>query len=303
MSHRFRPLLFLALTLPLFRPASAAALADHVFIVSFDGGKPAVMHQSRMPTLFSLASEGAVTWGAQAVLPSVTLVNHASMVTGVGPKMHRVTWNDYKPRRGLVRVPTLFSIAKRRGFRTAMFAGKTKFRHLVLPGSLDRFAHPGYTDRKVAEAAANYIVAHKPNLCLIHFPGPDSAGHTFGWGSFPQKRAFARSDDALGLVLNALRRAGIQNRSVVILTADHGGRGRRHGSASPEDRNIPWIAWGAGVRQGHRITGPVHTYDTAATALWLLDVPVPADWDGKPVRECFESPISSRRHAERRGKI
>ena len=267
--------------------AQAAPVAEHVFIVSFDGGKPSVMRRSAMPTLFSLAQGGAVTWTAQAALPSVTLVNHASMVTGVGPKKHRVTWNDWKPERGVVPVPTVFSIAKRYGRKTAMFAGKTKFRHLNVPGSLDRFSHPGYTDSKVAGEAASYIAAHRPNLCLIHFPDPDSAGHIYGWGSPQQIRAFARSDEALKTVLGAIERAGIRDRSVVILTADHGGTGRRHGSASPEDRNIPWIAWGAGVRPNHRIMQPVHTTDTAATALWLLGLPRPASFDGRPVVSAF----------------
>jgi arylsulfatase A-like enzyme len=52
--------------------------------------------------------------------------------------------------------------------------------------------------------------------------------------------------------------------------------------------HIPWIAWGKGVRKGFTITAPVTTYDTAATALWLLDVPGPAWLDGQPVTSAFE---------------
>ncbi|MBW3625911.1 MAG: alkaline phosphatase family protein [Armatimonadetes bacterium] len=292
MLHRFRSLFFTLLFVLLSSASSLHANAqqvEHVFIISMDGGKPSVMRQSAMPILFALAQNGAVTWNAQAVLPSVTLVNHASMVTGVGPKKHRVTWNDWKPEKGLVPVPTIFSIAKKQGYKTAMFAGKTKFRHLNRPGSLDRFAHPGYTAKKIASEAAQYIAIHKPHLSLIHFPDPDSAGHLYGWGSPQQKLAFARTDDALKTILNAIHQAGIQSRSVVIVTADHGGRGRRHGSASPEDRDIPWVAWGAGVRPNHRITRPVSTTDTAATALWLLDIPRPPSFDGKPVTHAFQA--------------
>ena len=31
----------------------------------------------------------------------------------------------------------------------------------------------------------------------------------------------------------------------------------------------------------------IYTYDTGATALWLLDVPLPAEFDGEPVLEAF----------------
>jgi arylsulfatase A-like enzyme len=48
------------------------------------------------------------------------------------------------------------------------------------------------------------------------------------------------------------------------------------------------VAWGKGVKKAHSIIQPVTTYDTAATALWLLDVPVPEEFDGKPVMEAFE---------------
>jgi arylsulfatase A-like enzyme len=40
---------------------------------------------------------------------------------------------------------------------------------------------------------------------------------------------------------------------------------------------------------------PVTTYDTAATALWLLDVPIPKSFDGKPVTEAFGPAPRARR--------
>jgi hypothetical protein len=51
---------------------------------------------------------------------------------------------------------------------------------------------------------------------------------------------------------------------------------------------IPWIAWGKGVKKHYEITAPVVTYDTAATALWLLDLPRYDVLDGKPVTSAFE---------------
>jgi hypothetical protein len=48
-----------------------------------------------------------------------------------------------------------------------------------------------------------------------------------------------------------------------------------------------WIAWGAGTKLAYDIKDPVSTCDTAATALWLLDVPLPIGWDGKPVTSAF----------------
>jgi arylsulfatase A-like enzyme len=61
-----------------------------------------------------------------------------------------------------------------------------------------------------------------------------------------------------------------------------------HGSAESVDVRIPWVAWGKGVRKGFTVTAVVVQYDTAATALWLLGIPVPESFWGRPVSSAFE---------------
>jgi hypothetical protein len=289
-----KALLVLSVSLALFvqcAKATALPLAEHVFIVSFDGGKPQVMQASHMPVLKKLIDDGAWTWTAQTVFPSTTLPSHTSMLTGVLPEKHQVLWNDWEPAKGMVRVPTVFSLAHARGLTTAMFVAKPKFIHLFLEHSLNNFSLPSYDSKTVAGTAAKYIVAKKPNLCFIHLADSDGAGHQFGWGSAEQKQAFADEDDALATVLAAITKAGIEKTSVVILTADHGGHEKTHGTKSPDDMEIPWIVWGAKVRHGYHISESVTTCDTAATALWLLDVPLPNNLDGKAIVSVFDRSI------------
>jgi len=304
MNHKHYPKTRLRLSLAkmaaLFLATCAAALpawaekrAEHVFIFSFDGGKPSVMQQSKMPTLFKLSEQGATTWTAQTTFPSITLTSHTSMLTGVGPDKHKALWNDWEPEKGMVKVPTIFALATREKLTSAMFVGKPKFIHLYQAHSLNRFSLPSYEAKVVAASAARYIEERKPNLCFIHLADPDGAGHQYGWGSKEQIQAFADSDSALDTVMKAIARAGIEKTSVVILTADHGGHDRTHGTSSPEDMNIPWIVWGENVKAGYKITAPVTTYDTSATALWLLDVPLPKDFDGKPVTSAFNDSASA----------
>ena len=94
------------------QPAQAERRTDHVFIVSFDGGKPSVMKQSKMPTVFKLSDDGATSWTAQTIFPSITLTSHTSMLTGVGPEKHNTLWNDWEPDQGMVKVPTIFALAR-----------------------------------------------------------------------------------------------------------------------------------------------------------------------------------------------
>ena len=70
--------------------------------------------------------------------------------------------------------------------------------------------------------------------------------------------------------------AGLDGETLFIISADHGGHGHNHDGKIKEDRLIPWIAWGPGIRPGHRIQADISTIDTAATALWVLGYPRPA---------------------------
>ena len=291
-------------------PVHAEPRVHHVFIFSIDGGKPAVIEKSDMPVLKKLAAEGAYSWKATTIFPSKTLPAHTSMLTGVGPDKHNVLWNDFLPEKGIVHVPTVFSIAHEAGFSTAIFAGKEKFRHLVVTNTVDEFSFNQPESHKlektvmndngkpetfveytvlaktVATDAAAYIPIKKPNLSFIHFTDTDDTGHTYGWGSPEQKKAFADVDAALGVVLDSIRKAGIIDDSVIIVTADHGGHKFIHGTKMPDDMTIPWVIWGKGVKKDFKIKTQVNICDTAATALWLLGLSCP-DCDGKPVTSAF----------------
>lgn len=95
--------------------------------------------------------------------------------------------------------------------------------------------------------------------------------------------ALRRCDGATGTLVAALKRNGQWAKTLLIVTADHGGRDRTHRTANPEDVRIPWIAAGGLAAKAGELNEPVRTMDTAATALAALGLSVPNDWDGKPV--------------------
>lgn len=279
--------------------AAAAPRVKHVFIVSFDQGNPELIRKTDLPTFHQMAIEGARTWSAYTIVPSLTLPSHTSMLTGVGPQVHQILWNDYRPTNGVVKVPTIFSLAKAQGLKTAMFVGKEKFKHLELPGTIDELVWPQPDDdaKSVAKAFAAEFGRTKPNLCFIHFRDPDTAGHASGANSPEKIKALKECDEALKTIRDAVAAAGVLEQSVFMLTADHGSHDTKnkegktvgtHGSAETEDVLIPWIVWGKGVKKDFTITAPVVQYDTAATALWLLHTPVPESFWGRPITSAFK---------------
>ena len=276
-------------------PAPAGRVTSHVVIVSIDGLRPDAIARSPAPTLQRLLREGSATLAATTVLPSKTLPSHVSMLTGVPPAVHGVSWNtDSVRERGVVRVPTVFGVAHAAGFRTAAVMSKAKLRHLVVPGTLDYWQAPSHTwlpydaERTVGDAGA-VMRRLQPNLLFVHIAEPDLAGHALGWMDWAYRMNVRLADLALHDLLLAADDAYGAGQWTLLLTADHGGHGKGHGSADPRDLHIPWIAWGEGVRAGHAVQGEVSVMDTAPTALWLLGVPVPPGWVGHPVVTAFDA--------------
>lgn len=256
-----------------------------VVIVSFDGGKPASILKSQMPVLSKIVSEGAYTWKAETIFPSLTLPSHTSMMTGVEPNVHRFLWNEWREEKGLIAIPTIFTLAKNAGMKTALFATKQKFRHFETPHTLDKFTYFDRNSQQIAAEAALYFKAENPNLIFVHFQDADKAGHKFGWESSEQILALEESDKALGMLFSAIEES--KRSCTLIITADHGGTAKGHGSNSADDTHIPWIAWGHKV-QKQELQSPIKTTDTAATALYLLGVSIPSTWSGQVVKSAFK---------------
>jgi arylsulfatase A-like enzyme len=212
------------------------------------------------------------------------------MLSGMTPVKHGIYWNIDDPDLGKVKGPTLFSVVHEAGLSTAMVVGKLKLEHLNLPGSVDNFDYAGFTDRQVVREAVTVIQTDMPDLLFIHLPDVDSAGHALGWMSPGQLLAVSLTDRLIGEIVAALEAQGYLSQTLLIITADHGGSGFKHGSDSPEDLTIPWLAVGPGVPAGVTLRSEIITYDTAATALYALGLPIPDSWDGRPVEEIFEQP-------------
>jgi predicted AlkP superfamily pyrophosphatase or phosphodiesterase len=301
MSYRpFCAVLTLALTIcaasahaakPATRPVGRV---DRVVIISVDGLRPDLLARAYTPNIHGLMRSGSFTLWARTTAAAVTLPSHVSMLTGVTPKRHEIDWNRDLPLSKPVypKGSTLFDLAHRGGYSTALVAGKSKFEVFARPGSLDwswvapkdakAAAQPAsqpatlpaetglgseewpddtakakketLSDAVVAERAADIFREHRPDVTVVHFPHVDNVGHVTGWGTPEQVVAVEEADAAVGIVLRALRESGAIDSTLIVLSADHGGAGRTHGPDDARSRHIPWIAAGPGVRRDFDLT-------------------------------------------------
>ena len=66
----------------------------------------------------------------------------------------------------------------------------------------------------------------------------------------------------------------------VIITADHGGHDRIHGSDLPEDMTTPLLLLGNGIDTSRKLSD-VSILDVAPTITKLLGIEPDEDWEGK----------------------
>lgn len=256
---------------------------EHVVIVSLDGARPDYLLAAPSSNIQAMAAQGAFTWWAQTVEPSITLISHCSMLTGCQPAKHGIDWNTWKPEKGFVKTSTCFEIVKKSGGGTAMFVGKEKLRHIAKPDTVDKFELVSGSAETIAAAAAAWFKTNLPALLFVHYPDPDAAGHAAGWGSAQYLAALATCDRGIGILRLAVEQAGRADRTLLIVTADHGGHQRGHGTRDVRDMTIPWIAFSPGYVRPGEIQVMVGICDTAATAVQALGLKGDPQWDGKPL--------------------
>ncbi len=266
---------------------------EHVVIITIDGLRPDALDLANTPTLDSLREQGAYSPNAQTIIPSFTLPSHVSMLTGVAPPAHGIV--EALPCIGcrLSIGPTLFNVAHNAGLKTGALFGKEKLGYLVTDasveqGSVDSLYNADVHDTEIKDNAVKFITEEMPNLLFIHFPDVDRVGHEFGWMSENQMYAINYADTMIGEIVAALKDGRHFDNTLLIISADHGGHGFKHGDDSPIDRTIPWLAVGPGVPAGVILSSPIATIDTAATAAYALNLTIPERWTGTPVLEIFQ---------------
>ena len=251
--------------------ARAAVNSARVLAISIDGLNPDALRElgrDGAPNFHRLLDGGASTLNARTEYEMTdTLPNHTGMVTGRRINRskggHGVTWNTDLPGTTVQDaaghgVASVFSRVHKAGGSTALFASKSKFSLFKRswPVAIDRFMVKENNTRLV-RAARRDLAATSRSFTFLHLSLPDVTGHANGFMSPAYVESVARVDQLLGTVLRKIDGSpALTDNLVVVLTADHGGRGASHRKPRRlANYRVPFLAWGPG--QG---IGPADLY-------------------------------------------
>jgi 3',5'-cyclic AMP phosphodiesterase CpdA len=273
------------------------AVAQHVLVIGCDGLGSVAFAPTNAPVLHQLMRAGAYTLHARAVMPTSSSPNWASMIMGAAPEQHGVTSNDWETNKFDIAptavgpagiFPTIFGVLREQkpGAQIACIYDWDGFGRLLEPQAPNLRENVKGTPA-TARRAIEIIKERKPDFLFIQFDAVDHAGHESGWKSPQYFQTVEEIDALIGNLLAALTEAGIRDQTIVVVTADHGGKGKSHGGMTMDELEIPLILNGPGIKKGHELAGAVNTYDLAPTLARIFQIEPPACWIGQPVVDAF----------------
>jgi arylsulfatase A-like enzyme/Tfp pilus assembly protein PilF len=255
---------------------------------------------ARTPTLDRLAARGARYERASTVTP-LTLPAHTSLLTGLTPIEHGVRDNGgfYLDEK----FDTLAEILKRRGYRTGAFVGSfvldsrwglnqgfdLYFDNFDLSrdgeATMDDIQRRG---EQVADRAIDWLRLSPDRrfFAWLHFydphtpydappPFPEMFPRTLV-GAYDAEIAY--TDAQLGRVVSELGRLGVSDRTLIVVTGDHGESLGEHGEQThgffiyDATMHIPIIAAGPGIAAGV-VSTPASIADIFPLVLRAVGVP------------------------------
>ena len=226
--------------------------------------------------------KSAYTLRAKTVMPSATLPCHMSLFHSVDPMRHGTTTNTYTPPvRPIKGICEMISAAKK---RNAFFYNWEQLRDLSRPSALTFSYYLSQSrvgldvaNQILTDAAISHLANYDMDFCFLYLGVLDIVGHNSGWMT---KEYFEEIDKSWAEIDRIV--ATLPEDYTVIVTADHGGHERTHGTEMPEDMTIPVFIKGKDFTPGAELQN-VSILDLAPTITKLLDVPSNEEWEGKPL--------------------
>ena len=270
----------------------------HIFVVGIDAMSTQGLEKANTPNMDYMIKNGAVCRSVRTVIPSSSSSNWASMLAGAGVEVHGVTSNDWEPDNYSVKpvgiteygiFPTVVNVVHKQlpDAKIGMIYHWSGFGRLFEKNvaTVDKSYE---TEIKTAEALAEYIRTEKPAFTFTQLDDVDHYGHAYGHMTEKYLESIHNADKCVGMVLQAVKDAGIENESVVMVVADHGGIGYGHGGQSWEEMTVPFILYGKGIKKGYEIQEQTYMYDVGPTIVFALGLEAPYAWTGRPMKTAFE---------------
>jgi predicted AlkP superfamily pyrophosphatase or phosphodiesterase len=278
-------------------PAEYPKDIEHVIIIGLDGLSSTGFRASTTPCMDSLLQHGAYSYTVRCILPTVSTPNWNAMLCGAGPEITGAIDNNWKvnsfnfpyPVMSKDRsFPNIFRIIReqRPDAELGAIYNWSGF-HDMLEDALLNMSATYPSQLETAQKSAEYIIGKKPTFLFVQLDGIDHAGHEYGHMSPGYLKYIEETDAHVRLIVDAVRQAGIIDKTMIMTVGDHGGIFHGHGGNSYDELVTPVIFSGKGVKQNYAVRQQIYKYDLAADVAFALGVKAPQVWTGRPTKPAY----------------
>ena len=248
---------------------------SHVAVIGIDG-MGNFNSQADTPCMDRIFANGAVTYDAYSMDPTISAENWGGMLIGTDPAVHNLT-NGYIGTHPYTNeeLPTVFR-RLRAVYPDALLASIVNWNPInigITEDGIGVLKQTADNDDLLTEKIVD-CVAKKPLFLFVQLDDVDGAGHHYGYGEKGHLDEISHIDSLVGRIYDAYVSAGIADDTLFICLADHGGYIRGHGGWHDTEKKIFFGAAGKGVK---KCTIPFAvTKDISALVLYALGLDVPA---------------------------
>ena len=274
-----------------------------VLIFGLDGFSAEGFKVAKHPNIDKMVADVVLSLTTRPVMPSITLPNWTSHITGSGPEEHGVTSNDWTLKKHPLApidtdrdgyYPSIFKLLKDKvaGVKTAYYYNWKELINPVNKRYLDEISFEENDQYQANYAKAySFIVKNQkdPTLVFLYSVHTDHAGHGYGWMTAPYIKAIEDADIAIGQLLDQLKTAGLYKSTHFLLITDHGGIGKGHGGVSMNEMQVPWAITGPQIKKRGIITEFNSNKNTALVLARIFGVKeTPECWTGTIPKSVFK---------------
>lgn len=206
-----------------------------VVVISIDALHPDAIVKIKPKNIGKLIDIGVSNFNGKSVKPPKTLISHTAMVTGKTPIDSGYNSNVWKAGDPKVSTETVFHDARSAGLKTYYIYSKQKL------GFLNNSAIDKSTfgkDDSISIAEKIILNEKKPYFMFLHISGLDEVGPQYGWLSDEYLEEFKFIDNELQKIIDHFIHS---KNGTIIITSDHAGHEKEHGTDHPEDYKLPLI--------------------------------------------------------------
>lgn len=295
-------LIALLIFLCAFASNANARKAKRVVLIALDGISVEGFQKANTPCLDALLAEGCLSLDTRVVMPSVTLPNWTSHLTGSGPEQHGVFNNEWLLDKSIYPMPekdskgyypSVFTVLKRE-LPTVQTAFYYNWINLFYPYNKEYLDEVSYLEKDAYvpnyEKAFQFLATHRkqPTLVFLYSVHTDHAGHNHKWMSPEYIRSIEEADVEIGKFIAKMKQDDLYKDTHFMFLSDHGGINYGHGGTTVNEMIVPWGITGPGIKKGLQIEEPNNTVNTAATILHLFGVKQPLSWTGEVLKSIFK---------------